>query len=91
MKLQDYKNSDKYRIENTYVMYQKGTNTLDKWVNDGLVCFYGSQEDAWCGINPSDFPNRKPITAEELFYIDKELFAEYVKAIDIAFQNGELN
>jgi hypothetical protein len=88
MKLQDYKNSNKYRIENTYVAFNKVSKSVDRWCNDDSVCFFGSKEDML--ISYQNETHIIPITAEELFSIDERLFADYIKAIDKAVENGEI-
>lgn len=90
MNLQDYKNSDKYRIENTYVCYNTITNNVDRWAHNKNVVFFGSAEDVDCDNTLTRFPYLKAVTAEELFSISEELFADYIKAIDTAVENGEI-
>lgn len=65
-----------YYEEHTYLVFNKKTNTPDRWKSSGELCYYGSYEDAMEGLNPNEYE------AKLVSECSEELQKEYRKIID---------
>ena len=75
---------NKYRKENTYLVFERGTDQPLRWESDNKLFFAGSVDDALGGLPCDKF------VATQVNQCSKEIQTEYEQLIDEKIKSGEI-
>ncbi len=75
---------NKYKKENTYLVFEKGADQPLRWQSDNELFFAGSVDDALEGLPYGEF------VAIQVSQCSKEIQTEYEQLIDKQIKSGEI-
>jgi hypothetical protein len=76
--------SNIYKKENTYLVFERGTDQPLRWKSDSKLFFAGSVDDALEGLPYGEF------VAIQVSQCSKEIQTEYEQLIDEKIKSGEI-
>jgi len=80
---------NKYKKENTYLVFEKKTNQPLRWTSDNKLFFAGSVDDALESWVAANLPYNE-FAAIQVSQCSKEIQTEYEQLIDEKIKSGEI-